>query len=388
MAKVSDLGNSVNERLASPASSASIPIGVAARRTRVADKWLLSSAVQKLIRRGQSERAVKAALQLHHIDPGYLPRRLPIIALEDVGIADLILCFDVLHALGVQGFRSAAKGSEQRRVLANLVSRLALSIKSRSACDIFCLAHADRVASIAAAKFFRSSERGLVEIATDRRASLTSRALSLHLLSGMSVEEGRWHRSVSRFNGGAVSEVAKRLELPEIITCLMVEGRNTDGLAAMLPLVLEAVADGTELRIKYSEVRQGLSRERPILGLPAFSVDMYTRVGKKAIAEFSRTILERHPHLFAAVPDVRQHAKIMEMAIFHAEGSKLDRWLENKTLAEYRERIEQAELRALGLPDPASRLQLYRILEAEGQLLWQIRQSHLRAALGKDRRAT
>jgi hypothetical protein len=75
------------------------------------------------------------------------------------------------------------------------------------------------------------------------------------------------------------------------------------------------------------------------------------------------------------------------MAIFHVEGSRLDCWLENKTIAQYRERIEQAELPAMGMRDPASRQQLYRILEAEHRLLLKIRQSHLRAAFGKSRRA-
>ena len=154
----------------------------------------------------------------------------------------------------------------------------------------------------------------------------------------------------------------------------------------MLPLVFEAVMSGAGFQIGQTKGGERVFAEKPILGVPACAADMYTRVGKGVIAEFSKALRQKHPRFFESIPNARTHSKLVEMAIFHVEGSKLDRWLENKTLAEYRERIEQAELQALGLPDPASRPKLYRILESESELLRQIRQSHLRAAYGKGRR--
>jgi hypothetical protein len=140
---------------------------------------------------------------------------------------------------------------------------------------------------------------------------------------------------------------------------MLIEGRNTSGLAAMLPLVVEAVADATDLQTKHiTEGEPKALAEKPILGLPAYSADMYTRVGKSAIAEFSGAIRQKHPRFFETIPDARTHSKLVGMAIFHAEGSKLDRWLENKILAQYRERVEHAELHVRGLPDPESREQL------------------------------
>lgn len=65
-----------------------------ARQPETTDKWLLSSALQKLIRRGRSIDAVVVAHRLHAVDPRYLPRRLPIIAVEDIGVGDLVCCHD------------------------------------------------------------------------------------------------------------------------------------------------------------------------------------------------------------------------------------------------------------------------------------------------------
>jgi hypothetical protein len=362
------------------------PNAALTRRGFPADKWLLSSATQKLMRRGLAEQAVKTALALHALDPEYLPRRLPIIAFEDIGLGNVVACFDTLHVFRTQRFASATPEQQRRQILANLVRRLAGSLKSRTGCDIFCLAHADQNVSTAAAKFARSSEQCLVALASDRSAEVASRALALHLLSGMSVREGRWPRTLSRFNAVALKAVARKLHLPPVIAWMMIEGRNTAGLAAMLPLVMEAVA-GTDPHTELLDAGEAKAfAEKVVVGVPACAADQYTRVGKGAIAEFTKAIRDKHLRFFENVLDARSHSKLVSMAIFHVEGSKLDQWLETKATAEYRQRIERIELQTLGLPDPELHIELYRILEVEFELLWQIRQSHLRAAYGRGRR--
>ncbi len=367
----------ISERLAVPIPG--LEVSRPSRHRFPADKWILSSATQKLIRRGQADDAVETALALHEIDPAYLPRRLPIIAFEDVSIGGLDVCFDVLHVFGAQRYPAGTSEQEQRQLIANLVYRLAGAVKSRSACDIFCLGHAELDGTPTAAKMMAASERCLIKIAVDRDAAVTKRAFALHLLSGMSMQEGRWSRAVSRFNADALNAVSEKLDLPPLMAWMIAKGRNTLALAAMLPLVLEATTKRNELRIEKSK----LQTEKLILGLPAYAADQYTRCGRSAIAEFSSMLRLRHPHFFEAIPDARNHAKLVGMAIFHAEGSKLDRWVENQTLAAYREQIEQFELQALGWPESAPRHQVYELLETERRLLWKIRQSHLQDAFGK-----
>jgi hypothetical protein len=62
----------------------------------ISDKYLLSSALQKCIRRGAAVQSIAIAVRLHQIDPAYLPRRIPIIALEDIGLGDTLVCQEVL----------------------------------------------------------------------------------------------------------------------------------------------------------------------------------------------------------------------------------------------------------------------------------------------------
>lgn len=52
------------------------------------DQWLLASAMQKAIRRGEVNTAMRAGYTLWNIDRQRFWRRLHIVALEDTGVAD------------------------------------------------------------------------------------------------------------------------------------------------------------------------------------------------------------------------------------------------------------------------------------------------------------
>ena len=53
------------------------------------DRWILTSLLQKAIRRGRVDYAVAAADSLVALEPDYVASRLPVIAYEDIGVADL-----------------------------------------------------------------------------------------------------------------------------------------------------------------------------------------------------------------------------------------------------------------------------------------------------------
>ena len=350
------------------------------------DKWLLSSALQKLVRRGLPERAVEIALALHALDPHYLPKRLPIIAFEDVGIGNLEACFDTLHLFGTRRFPAKTGDLDQRKLLANLVYRLARSVKSRAACDILCLALANSELKTAT-ELANSGAENLISLAADRKAADVTRALALYLLCGRSVGNKGPYRTLPRFNADVLNALIEKLELPSVIAWMLIKGRNRTGLAAMLPLAWEAIAEGVaglEVKRLPDDDSKALA-EKQILGVPACAADMYTRVGRQAIMWFSEVVKREYRGFFEAFPEIINHSNLLGMAIFHFEGSRLGRWLENETIAKYREHVERAELQGLGVPDSESHQELYQILETERQLLWQIRKAHLYVAFGTDK---
>ena len=61
--------------------------------------WLAMSLMQKAIRRGRDELALRAAATLLHVSPDRLWRRLCVTAFEDIGVADLVAELDSFDCL-------------------------------------------------------------------------------------------------------------------------------------------------------------------------------------------------------------------------------------------------------------------------------------------------
>src|SRR5690606_458945 len=91
-----------------------------------ADKWVAASGLQKSIRRGNTEIAAMCAETLLLLDPSYAWRRLPIIALEDVGFGNRLLSAVVIEASRSSLFRSKLS---PRAVLHCLIDALTTSVK-------------------------------------------------------------------------------------------------------------------------------------------------------------------------------------------------------------------------------------------------------------------
>lgn len=97
------------------------------------DKWLLVSCLQKSIRKGYTNLALEYADELYELERAYLLYRLSIIAVEDIGYANL----DVVHDFMTTEIKKAnieERGGKD--YVMSIVEKLANSPKDRSACDL------------------------------------------------------------------------------------------------------------------------------------------------------------------------------------------------------------------------------------------------------------
>lgn len=94
-------------------------------------KWIAVSAMHKAVRRGLVDVAVGAAARLFEVDPAYALRRLPVLAFEEVSLADPDLC---VRSLVVGTGRGSF--AEKREQILLCVRALALSVKCRSLVDL------------------------------------------------------------------------------------------------------------------------------------------------------------------------------------------------------------------------------------------------------------
>jgi replication-associated recombination protein RarA len=95
--------------------------------------WSAMSVLQKSIRRGREDLALRAAATLLRDSPDRLWRRCGIIAFEDIGVADLATAGMVVAALGGKTFRAKLGG--EWAVASTIVSAMARAPKCRSADD-------------------------------------------------------------------------------------------------------------------------------------------------------------------------------------------------------------------------------------------------------------
>ena len=335
----------------------------------ISDRWILSSALQKLIRRGQGDQATAAALRLHQIDQTYLRRRLPVVAVEDVGIGNLGVCDDVVSLCSAAGWWR----EDVSRTIAFLVLSMACAVKSRAACDALCLAeaHADTPAMMSS--LLGAGSEWLVDIAADRSRSQLERMNALRVLGGITIREGNRYRSLSRCNPAALQRVASILSLPPLMHGLMARNTQSDHLAAMLPMVIELSGDAV--------VKEGRSFPHSldmISGVSLCALDMHSEVGRGALREFyqSSDLLRGFAarHVRAKSP-----LRLINMALFHAESSILDRYLSSPGLDALTEDTEREEMRRLGMVDPDHRGELMDIFRAEAGRLAEVRTRRLAA---------
>ena len=336
------------------------------------DKWLLSSALQKLIRRGQISSAISVALTLHRLDPGYLARRLPIIAVEDVGVADLGACVDVLTLCSsVKWWRD-----DVHRTIGFAVSSLANAVKCRAACDALCLGEAAGVLYGADAGLMSASSTELVDVAADRSASLHARINALRALGGVNVKEGRYYRCIRPADLSALAEVTQRLELPASARWIMHRQARTGGLAAQLPIALEAAVGS---RVTYGP-RQ-LQSIAMIDGVPMCAIDQFSEMGKSVLTTFFRQSA-RLVKFSERWTEPRRCTAVFSMALFHVESGILDRRLTSPMLDELTDETESLELRQRGLKAGADRHEIYGILRGELPRLHELRRAAISGLRG------
>lgn len=97
------------------------------------DRYILASALQKSIRRGQTEYALKYSEILGQEDYNYLIYRLGIILTEDVGVSNTTLLNEYLDLKISKKSIEAAGGLD---FIQDIITKACLSNKDRSSCDL------------------------------------------------------------------------------------------------------------------------------------------------------------------------------------------------------------------------------------------------------------
>jgi MgsA AAA+ ATPase C terminal len=327
------------------------------------DRWILTSLLQKAIRRGRVDYAVAAADTLVALEPDYVASRLPVIAYEDIGVADLP---SLLWTKQVAATISAQTEVERRKVATAVAGRLADSPKSRTACDIMCLTDCSTEAKHYADELSRRGLAEWIDTATASTQPLIRRAVAWRFILGLSAGGKRPNISAGSGRKSALATVAEATQLPTELIAAIHAGTGTHNLHTALVLAYELVYSTPNAAIKRRNMLPVAGRVAG--GVMLCALDMYTRAGRTAY----RRVLASAPRLMAMLHRYAPRGDPVEcvgMLMFHAEGSVLSGRVESPASLAVPVEVEFAEAMSAGFESTEGALKVRQWLRHHQQLI-------------------
>jgi hypothetical protein len=242
------------------------------------DRWVALSALQKSIRRGDTQTAQRALTSLYRDDPSSTWRRLLIIACEDVGIGALgAVIVTAARCASAKVFREMGTDEAAARATAQM---LAEAPKDRSADLLFAVALRHPALETMRWKCRSVSIAQRIEFVVDPTLSLPERALAAWHSSGV---ESRGEQRVGAGDLDALIRAYAELGVPgrllEAIAVAVKKAREP--FVLLLPLLwLAAAGNETEL------LDSPMTPSSLINGVPLYAPDRHTRLGRQAVKRF------------------------------------------------------------------------------------------------------
>lgn len=325
-------------------------------RPVISDVWVAASALQKAIRRGRCLSAQKAAGFLLQHDKKRLWRRLVVIALEDIGLADLELVSQVVWVSGKRAWRERNGG--ERKVVFCLVEALCGAPKNRDACDLVGIANADPALSEAREAMAYLPTNDLKTQALCQNGSLEYRTIAAWYLAGtITYPADNLQSRVGRFIHlvECLQELGVSHDTVEVLRTA--SGKSREPIAIGLAVLCGAHQKKSHQGDVHTEDVRSLGE---IGGWPSEAFDIHTRPGGRAIRKFAATCAPVR-QLVNDVTDPRQRAQAVASAVFRVEGSRVDRRCVFRQFADIQRRADLTSLQQFGLSRAIAKELLYEV---------------------------
>lgn len=275
--------------------------------------WVAMSATQKALRRGRKQTALRAAATLLKLSPERLWRRLGCIAFEDIGAADLETVALVTTALAGKRFRESLGG--EWHVASFLVCRMAHAAKCRAADDLLLTAEQHPAFAQARTELASRGTDDLITIATGADP-LPVRALALWYALGTNRRPSP-QLQPRRGDPAAAFDGLRDAGISEGVVEVSQEGfRKTSEVLAPFVALLHPLCQ-TQSELTTDD--DALPPETMIGDIPGWSLDLYSRDGRAALAAFISGTTETARWVRDNIPP-RQHVGFLGGIAFRVEG--------------------------------------------------------------------
>lgn len=306
-------------------------------------RYRAASALQKAIRRGNVTVALRMANGIYGLDPEYIWRRMAVLVVEEIGVADVELVAAVLWANTKRVWRE--KNGGDKPYLYMLVERMCRSVKDRSPCDLVCWV--DWAPGLAGLR-----EQWLCGFAPSlARLNMLDPDgyLAERMLAGWSMVGTKKARPESMAEGAAALEGSTpdflqawqfhtAVKLPPAVLFIMQQALNKtgDAMGIAYPLIWQMINNSASavpglIPHRNWQADDLAGATMPMLGnYPSEAFDQFVRQGKNAITMWTREcppIRHMVENIWGKNPDLQATQPATRILVFRAEGSLVDRRL-------------------------------------------------------------
>ena len=279
------------------------------------DRYVARSALQKSVRRGEVEVALQALATMFLENARSIWRHLAVIAIEDIGVADVDLVAQVIASCGNSKVRTRLGGDW--KVASLLVRRMAESNHCQAACDLMLVGLYRPELERCRADALEASTSMLAAALLDATRPVEYRGIAAMALAGV-LAEGQGSPDPH-----AVFDImGEHCPFSHVVGTARAAWRLTrDPMALMLPLVWSQQNLSSEFQIADDDLQHSVIFD----GVPDYALDQHTRAGSDVARAFLRRDKKMQTMLNAAgVPDGQQ-AKTVGNLMFLVDGSPVIR---------------------------------------------------------------
>lgn len=242
------------------------------------DRWVARSCLQKAVRRGEVALAQRALANLYEYDRRSTWRNVAIIALEDVGVANVDVLARIVAAQRDRSWRQTVGGDWP--VMAELVRQMAESAHCQAACDLLLRATSDPLLEAQRANALESTIDALAMRLWNTSAGLEARAIAALTIGGGLNDQQPHHDPCAVFD--ILSESCRSTHVVATCRCAWKLTRNP--MASLLPLVWERWI-GSEHIVADDK----MPPVEMIGDVPGYALDQFTRIGNTISRAFVRS---------------------------------------------------------------------------------------------------
>lgn len=323
--------------------------------------WIAMSLMQKAIRRGKEDWALRASATLLEIAPDRLWRRICITAYEDIGVADIETVSLVTSALKGKRWRNQVDG--EWAVASYLITRMSRAINCRAADDLVAVAIYHPSLEIVRQDLILKPTRDLLKYATGP-APLSERAVALWFAIGSNSFNSHGF-PIRKGEPQVAFDYLCNAGIPDSVIEIAREGfRKCGEILCPFNILLWREFQQSPSKTQPDEIPE----EELIGGVPCWAFDMHVREGNQAMNQFLKMDCDSADWIQAHLPTNKRRWFLGEV-LFRIESGVVAnrlRWKAGDDL------LQKAALECFGL-EPSAVSELTELLRSDLPKLNEVR---------------